>query len=111
MSDINKRWNLIGFNFTNTSNYSYDQYRHCAIHKGIRLLPDKEDKDMLFCPSCGCRYPVKDTVEEQNIESNLPASNTNSGPKIFSAKPNRKYYDNFGALIDDPDIQNLARTG
>lgn len=99
------KFNMIGFNFSNPSNYSgYDEYRHCAIHKGSRLIKDEKEPDLLFCPQCGCRYPVKDTVTKQNIQSKI---NPNSGTKIITGKTKRKFYDSFANLIPQDDKETL----
>lgn len=65
----NKKFNLIGFDFTDKP--IYEQHRHCAIHIGTRLLK-AEDNSVLFCPQCGTTYPINETTVEQGIQSNIP---------------------------------------
>ena len=111
MISNNKRFNLIGFSFSNSSN-SYEDHKHCSIHNGSRLLKDEQDPDLWFCPQCGTRYKISETVEDQDIQSNLSPTNSNVTKIISGKKKTKKHYDSFGALIpEDPDMQNLIARG
>ncbi len=51
-------------------------------------------------------------MQEQNIESNIPATDSLT-TRIITPKKKTKHYDSFGALIpqDDLDIQNDLAAG
>lgn len=101
------KFNLIGFSFNNNNIRGYEEFQHCAIHTGIRLLKDKEDSNMLFCPTCGNRYPLKDTVRDQDAQSAIPPS-TATTTKIISQKRKTKHYDSFANLIPEDDKEAMA---
>ena len=98
----NRKFNLIGFDRIQLDT---KQYRHCSIHPYKRLIESK-DPTLLFCPECGSEYPLKDTIKQQDIQTDVPPSNSNQ-TKIISAKRKRKHYDNFGTLIPDDDLDAL----
>ena len=81
--EINKRFNLIGFDRYKIDNKTY---RHCSIHPYKRLIESKTDLDLLYCPECASEYPLKDTVREQDVLTDVPPSNSTSGTKIISTK-------------------------
>ena len=99
----NRKFNLIGFERIQIDT---KQYRHCSIHPYKRLIEHKTDQNLLFCPECGSTFPLKDTVKEQDIQTDVPASNSNT-TKIISARNKRKYYDSFANLIPDDDLDAL----
>jgi hypothetical protein len=42
-------------------------------------------------------------MKEQDVLTDVPPNNSNSGTKIISARKKRKHYDNFGTLIPEDD--------
>jgi hypothetical protein len=75
------------------------------------LIESKTDINLLFCPECGSEYPVKDTTVEQDVQTDVPPSNSNSGPKIVSARKKIKhYYDSFESLIPDDDTISIKES-
>ena len=100
----NKKFNIIGFD---RSTYSYEQYRHCSVHPGV-LLPVQGDTRILQCQQCGQQYPVQETVIEQNIQSNISPSNSQT--KIIQAKKKKKFFDQEDNEINDKTLLNdMAR--
>lgn len=76
------KFNLIGFN---RYCYSKKEFGHCGNHPAARFIALDTDPDLLFCPRCGTRYPLKVTVFPQDIQSSIPPT-TDSCTKIISAK-------------------------
>jgi hypothetical protein len=105
----NKRFNLIGFNFSYVDTATY---RKCSIHPYRRLKVSKTDPNVLFCPECGSEWPlnIKDTITEQGVKSDIPAG-TDSGTKIVQAKKKKRFLDSMGNSIpaDDKDaLQDMS---
>ena len=102
--DIQKKmkFNIIGF--SNTVN---KENKHCVIHPGTRLVQKLDDPDLLWCPQCGTSYSDKEAGTDEKIKSRF---GPNQQTRIVSPKPIKKYYDQSGNLINDPDlIQEVER--
>ena len=96
------KFNLIGFNFSPKL-----EYKHCAIHPGSRLVQKIDDPDMLWCPTCGTSYSIKETGTDEKIKSRF---GPNAKSKIISPKPKIKYYDSQGnEITDETLIQDIMR--
>jgi hypothetical protein len=61
----------------------------------------------LQCGNCGQRYPIKDTVLEQNFQTEITPTNT----KLITKKKKPKVYrDSLGNEINDETLlQDIAR--
>jgi hypothetical protein len=94
-----KRFNLIGFNFNRASRIPAENYKHCIIHEGTRVISKPDEPGVLFCPLCGTTYLPKDTATDETVHSLFgPTSNQT---KIVQAKKQKKYYDEIGNEIND----------
>jgi hypothetical protein len=102
-------WNLIGFNFGNSSKrYGWQadgwdgstEYRHCPFHAGTRLLRKKDQPGVLQCPKCGSTYLENEAPNEEGIE----VKHGKQQAKIITGKKKKKYYDKNGNLINDEQL-------
>lgn len=84
------------------------EYKHCVFHPGIRLIPKKDEPDMLWCPKCGTPYQEKDTASEEDFE---PTASPQSKTRIISPKKKKRYFDDSGNEITDPDLISLVQHG
>jgi DNA-directed RNA polymerase subunit M/transcription elongation factor TFIIS len=69
------------------------------------LLPHKTDESIWWCPQCGSQFNISETLKEQNLQSEHPAT---SETKIVQARKKRKYYDSFANLIPEDDKDAMA---
>jgi hypothetical protein len=56
-----------GFNmcgFKNLSTADHAPYLHCPVHIGNKLIVDKKDPSVLFCPECGDVYQPRELTRE-----------------------------------------------
>ncbi len=105
---VEKRFNLIGFNFQsdNSNIKGYDDFKHCLIHPGKRLLKSLEDPEKLFCPTCGLSFSEKDTLKDEHFNPKFGAASNK--PKILTGKRKRvKYYDTRGNEIPEHDADAI----
>jgi hypothetical protein len=110
--------NLIGFNFGNRrykwqddKEWSGDPvYLHCVWHH-VRLIPKKGEPDTYWCPRCGNTerpYLQKEVATEEDFE---PTASPQSKTRIISPKRKKKYFDDSGNEITDPDLISLVQRG
>jgi uncharacterized Zn finger protein (UPF0148 family) len=97
---IEKRFNLIGFDFQRYSIIPPEKFKHCIVHPGIRLVSKPDEPGVLWCPKCGTTYLEKDTSTEERIKP----KHTKQQTKIIQAKKSKKYYDKQGNEINDETL-------
>ncbi len=95
------KFNLIGFNFHNSSMIDPSRWKHCVVHSGTRLISKPDEPGLLWCPLCGTSYLPKDSISEENFE---PTSSPKSHTKIITPKSKKKYYDEKGNEINDEQL-------
>jgi hypothetical protein len=104
------RFNIIGLGYSSSP---WRPAKTCVVHPGRVLIRavDLKTGDYiggLMCPKCGMRYSENEpTATEEGIEPKHGAQET----RIITAKSSKKYYDNFGNLINDPDLIAEAQKG
>lgn len=96
------RFNIIGF--TNYSNWR--PTKSCALCHVIlirrRNLETGEEMPGLMCPRCGSPYTENEAPTEEGIKGKFSGKQET---RIISAKnKNKKYYDQSGNIINDPDL-------
>lgn len=103
------RFNIIGF-----TNYSeWRPTKHCVIHPGARLIPNRnletgEDMPGLMCPTCGTSYSQNEAPTEEGIKGKFSGKQET---RIISARSRKKYYDKQGNEINDPDLIDEIQRG
>ncbi|HJR84992.1 MAG TPA: hypothetical protein VJ772_06440 [Nitrososphaeraceae archaeon] len=103
-----KGWNLIGFNFPNSSMIDPSKWKKCLVHPGTRLISNPDEPGLLMCPLCGTSYQPNHTISDENFE---PTANAKSQTKIFTAKSKKKYYDKQGNEINDEQLLKDMASG
>ena len=95
------RFNIIGFNFPNSSRITPDKYKHCVVHPGIRLISKLDEPGVLMCPQCGTTYEPKDTISEERFD---PSATPKTQTRIITPKKKKKYYDEKGNEVNDEQL-------
>lgn len=95
------KFNIIGFDFPNSSKIPPDHWKHCVVHPGSRLISKLDEPGMLMCPLCGTSYLPKDGISEERFDSSAtPKTQT----RIITSKKQKKYYDEKGNEINDEQL-------
>lgn len=96
-----KGWNLIGFNFPNSSMVDTSKWKKCVAHPGSRLISKLDEPGVLYCPLCGTSYLPKDTLSEERFD---PSATPKNQTKIIQPKKKKKYLDESGNEINDAQL-------
>jgi uncharacterized Zn finger protein (UPF0148 family) len=94
-----KKFNILGF-----GNENILEYKHCPLDPGVRLIKIKGE---LRCPSCGYYYKQEEATNEQTIQPQHEKQQT----AIVSSKIKKKFYDDQGTEINDPDLIQQIQQG
>src|SRR5213593_4565548 len=97
------RFNIIGF--WPAASSPWRSSLHCVIHPGTRLVHMEGDEPNIFrCSECGSvGYTESEAITEEKINTMFgPGS---SKPAIIQAKKQKKkYFDQQGNEVTDPEI-------
>lgn len=102
------RFNIIGFDFPNSSRIPPGHWKHCVVHPGSRLISKPNEPGILMCPLCGTTYEPKDTISEETFE---PSATPKTQTKIIQPKKKKKYYDQKGNEINDEQLKKDMASG
>ncbi|HJR49249.1 MAG TPA: hypothetical protein VJ799_13905 [Nitrososphaeraceae archaeon] len=94
MNQNSKKFNIIGWGYENVQ-----EYKHCPLDSGVRLIKVKGEWK---CPQCGYTYQQEEASNEQEIQPQHKKQQTS----IISAKGKKKHYSDNGEEIKDSDLIN-----
>lgn len=99
------RFNIIGFDFPNSSRITPDKYKHCVVHPGSRLISKPDEPGMLMCPLCGTSYLPKDSISEERFD---PSVTPKTQTRIITPTKSKKSLINRLMKLMMNTTQNIA---